>query len=460
MNTNFYAGFGQREITPEKMTRLAGYDLRKEAAVGVHDPLFTRVVSMAEESLHTALLIEVDLLGTAVYLCQRIRSAVIRRLTGLLDLSPEAIQIGAIHTHAAPQSVFQAFDCYDDEYLDFIAECCAQAAEDAFHDLHPVRAAICENTMPGVGSFRDVSREEAGFSMPVKGLWLEALPDQDVEESQSAPVSPILVAHFACHPTVLNEQNLLISRDLVWGAEQVLKDQIAAWQAEGRPAPPMPRILWMNGACADISTRFTRQAATFEEAKRLGARLMGSFRYPQETEWAEKVSLTCQAETLAVPPAHFFTKEERQEILTYLTDKIDNCTDNARKREYEACRSVLKREHYGEGKGTVAQLSLIELTLEKPDPFSVSHRKVLTETLDILGIPFEYAQRDAVKLAGKISTMYGKRAWIRCYTEGYEGYLPSGRPLDRDSGYEDMASGYAAEAKTLLANAVLGLVQL
>jgi len=60
-----------------------------------------------------------------------------------------------------------------------------------------------------------------------------------------------------------------------------------------------------------------------------------------------------------------------------------------------------------------------------------------------------------VRLSGRIAIETGKNAWIRCYAGGYEGYLPSGKPLTRDSGYEDMASGYASEAKELLAAAVL-----
>ena len=43
-----------------------------------------------------------------------------------------------------------------------------------------------------------------------------------------------------------------------------------------------------------------------------------------------------------------------------------------------------------------------------------------------------------------------KKVWIVCYTGGYDGYLPSGRPLDFDSSYEDLAAIYTSDAEEIL----------
>ena len=134
------------------------------------------------------------------------------------------------------------------------------------------------------------------------------------------------------------------------------------------------------------------------------------------------------------------------------TQKIESCTDEAERREYTACMSVLRRPHYGEGTGIVCRLGLVEFRFERPG-------SAYPETLILLGIPFEYAQKDAVRLAGGIRLSTGKNVWLRCYTGGYEGYLPSGRRLDRDSGYEDMASPYAAESKLILAETVMEMIR-
>ena len=39
-------GFGIREITPEVMVPMSGYDLRKACAEGVHDPLAVRQMEL------------------------------------------------------------------------------------------------------------------------------------------------------------------------------------------------------------------------------------------------------------------------------------------------------------------------------------------------------------------------------------------------------------------------------
>ncbi len=449
MSSLLLAGFGQREITPDHPVPLAGFDLRKGPSEGVHDPLFVRALLLTAGG-ESVLLLEADLLGTSDYLCDRIRNRVREALAGDLDLKDKDIQIGAIHTHAAPQSVFRAFDCYEDDYLDTIAELAAEAARDARADLHLVRAGLTEDTVEEVGCFRDSSRAESLFAMPVRQLWLLG----------EAGESPMVAVLFCCHPTVLNEQNRLISRDLLWGAEESLKKRMSL---EGSP---MPRVLWMNGACADISTRYTRRESTFEEARRLGSRMAESLRKPEEAELTGNVTLKTEELMLRVPPARFFTKEERREILAYLEEKIEACPDAAQKREYIACRSVLQRPHYGEGQGTLARLSLLEMEFGQEKGSRQTSQNLTQKTaqmltqqtvqkLALVGVPFEYAQKDAVRLSGRIAIETGKNAWIRCYAGGYEGYLPSGKPLTRDSGYEDMASGYASEAKELLAAAVL-----
>lgn len=446
MNNGLFAGFGQRDITPEALTPLAGFDVRKGKASGVHDPLYVRAVTMlsrldspAESGL---VLVEVDLLGTAMYLCGKIK----QRIRALMEEArPQArieIQIGAIHTHAAPQSVFKAFDCFDEHYLDVIAFKAAEAASDSLKDLHPVKALVLESSVSSVGSFRDVPREKSLFDMPLKTLWLR-------DPALNRP--DMLLVLFACHPTVLNESNYLISRDLCWGFEEEMAERL---QEKGLPKA---NVLLMNGACADISTRYTRKEASFEEALRLGGRMAQAVLIPEETDnWAVEGQLLSSEIALEIPPARFFAPEERQEIIAYLTEKIESCRDEAQKREYTSCKSVLERPHYGKNRteGIQVNLSLVQLVLMVPARYG----RTAPERTLLLGIPFEYAQKDAVRLAGRIRMKCGSSVWIRCYTGGYEGYLPSGEPLSRDSSYEDMASSYAPHAKELLAKAVLDVL--
>ena len=92
-------------------------------------------------------------------------------------------------------------------------------------------------------------------------------------------------------------------------------------------------------------------------------------------------------------------------------------------------------------------------------PEDTYHKEVRKDSYVYICLPFEAPQKDAVRFAGTIMMKTGKTALIRCYAGGYEGYLPSGRPLDQDSGYEDMASHYRADAKEILEERIIDELQ-
>lgn len=405
------AGFGIVDITPEKRYPMAGFDLRKDANTGVHDPLSVRVI-LLDDGTKRCVFCQLDLLGVPEHLVRSIQD----NLQKELGADQKSIQVSAIHTHAAPQSVFTSFACFDADYVASVNEAAVQAGRSALKNLHPVATGYAHTMATGVGSYRDRVREESAYAMPCDTVVFEPLDDAN---------KTILLSVYACHPTVLNESNLLMSRDLVYGCDKRLAELV-----------PNADVMFLNGACADISSRYSRVASNYEEVERLGSL------------WAEAVAaslpnaepledlLMADQTSLFIPPAQFFTPAERKEILAYLETKIEACQDSQQKREYISCRSVLQRKHYGQGTGCDAELHVIGLG-----------------NLVFCSLPFEYASVDAEVLAKEIGVKFGKIAIICCYSNGYEGYLPSGRPLDRDSGYEDMASGFRSDAKQLVAEA-------
>ena len=441
--SKLFAGFGQREITPGKPCPLAGFDLRKESSTGVHDPLYTRCVLLEgrengnSSPQETVLFVEVDLLGTSDYFCREIETAVKEQYPSIGE-----VLVGAIHTHAAPQSVFRTMPSYDPAYCEGIIRKILEAAGEALADLHQVRAAFYEKRAEAVGSFRDTSRDRSWFSMPVRILRLE-----DISGQKPDGKGPIELVLFACHPTVLNEKNLLISRDLVWGWEEAVKF------LEKEKAPQM---LFMNSACADVSTRYTRKEASFRETLRLGALLAERTRTdPSELEWAEDGKISFRSFDVDVPPSDFFSESERGDVLLYLEKKIEGCADEEQKREYTACRSVLQRPSYGKGGGVTARISLAGIDLFIPE----GRKEIRKDSYAYICLPFEYPQKEAVRFGGAVMMKTGRTALIRCYAGGYEGYLPSGRKLDKDSGYEDMASRYRSDAKEILQERIMDELQ-
>ncbi len=410
------AGYCRKEITPEKPTPMAGFDLRKAAFSGIHDPLYVSALVL-EQSGEVLVFCSFDLLGVTEEMGSLICDAVAKRL----PIRKENIWVGATHTHAAPQSIFPSFACYDANYVRTMVSTAVFAVENAYQSRYQADIEYSHTTVSGVGSLRDQGRENAAYAMPCDSLF--------IKEQGGNRLTVLTV--YACHPTVMNEQNLLVSRDLVYGFEKSIKERC-----------PNAELILYNGACADVSTRYTRKEAGFAEAERLGALWADAVLSSRENARSVQGMLSARQERCFIPPAAFFTAAQRAEILPYLEQKIEDCTDAAQKREYIACHSVLQRVHYGKGKGCDALLGM----------YTVG--EVLFCTL-----PFEYASGDAKRLKEKLMQQTGKSVVICCYSGGYEGYLPSGRALDRDSGYEDMASGYHHDAKNMVAKAFVTLAK-
>ena len=72
--------------------------------------------------------------------------------------------------------------------------------------------------------------------------------------------------------------------------------------------------------------------------------------------------------------------------------------------------------------------------------------EVETRWLEI-SLPFEVDNKDGNELQYLLSDVAGKPVYLVCYTGGYDGYLPSGKPLSIDSSYEDIASRYLPQSR-------------
>lgn len=408
------AGFGQADITPRQHGLMSGYYLRTKSSTGVHDPLSVRVLMLKSGSTACAFCV-LDLIGIPDHLLTGIRAQVGR----VLSLPPAAIQVCATHTHAGPDSILPTSPAFDPGYVEFLCAASAQAARHAFESLHPATASYAHTSADGVGCRRGMPREKSAFSMPC-----------DTVIFASPSHRSIMMTVFACHPTVLNEDNLLISRDLVYGCDKRLRELV-----------PDTDFLFFNGSCGDISTRYTRRESSFREAERLGA--LWAEAVFQSLSHAEEITdvLWYQKNTLFVPPASYFSESERLEIIHYLESKIAACTDSQEKREYQASHSALVMPGYGTGEGCHAELTVVGLG-----------------DLALCMMPFEAASSDTQALGKEILARYGLRSVFFGYSNGNECYLPSGRPLDRDSGYEDMMASVRHDAKYRVMDTFLGMI--
>lgn len=395
-------GFARREITPDRSMVMAGFDRRKGSSAGTLDPLEVCVLALVDRLDNAFLMCVFDLLGTDSRLCTHIREEIASRL----ELAPDKIWVAATHTHSAPAGHFSGNQSYDKDYVNLLTAQAVSAAAEAMAELQPAAAAGALSQATGIASLRNRGREGSEFSMPLPLVFLE--------NSEKT----LVLSRISCHPTVLDERNLLFSRDL----PGQLRDGMA----------PNRNCLVVNGPCADLSTRFTRRASDPEELKRLGRKLTEAALAAQprpisafgsDIRTAEKVVYLSRSASLS--------GELRDNILTALRQKAAACADPQALREYDSRIAVLERGAAGAEKNRMIRIGAVNLG-----------------GCILVGMPFEVDYADGLDLEQTLSRIAGQNVYLVCYTFGYDGYLPSGAPLSAESSYEDIASRYLPESRT------------
>ncbi len=391
------AGWAQMPITPQKPMTMAGFDRRIQPAEGTLDDLYVTVLALQAGEEPPFLLCSFDLLGTDRTLCEKVRQ--------VLPVSPQRVWICATHTHSAPRGAFSGGVSQDDAYIDSLINRCKAAALVALDDLSPANALWGAQTVDRVASIRDVPRAQSAFSMPLLSLQLKRENDT------------LQWLRFQCHPTVLDETNLCYSRDLPGsiGTE---------------------RTVFSNGACADLSTRFTRKASSPEELVRLGGRIKTALMqtlYRQDAGFGSVINPVCRV--LSLPYGNAIQGEARLRLLKELQEKAAACTDKAALRELDACIAVL----------------------ERGDRVLPQTRQVTVAACDLgsrllLALPFEVAQADGAQLERDAQALCGKPAHLICYCGGYDGYLPHAQT---GINYQDLATGYLPEAREQIWQGIL-----
>ena len=395
------AGFGRCNITPDKSMGMAGFDRRKDPSNGTLDPLDVCVLAFEDTKGAHFVMCVFDLLGTDSTLCVRVKEAVSARL----GIDPVRIWVGATHTHSAPTGHFSGGQTYTEDYVNFLIAQAAAAAEAAVDDLQPVTPASALTQVTGVASLRNRGREGSEFPMSLPLVFLEG---------REAP--PVLT-RISCHPTVLDEKNLLYSRDL----PGQLRDGLA----------PDYRGLVLNGPCADLSTRFTRCASSPEELARLGQKLIDAARAAQpKDDPAFGTDIRTAEQVVYLSRSASLSGELRESILAALRQKIAECTDPQALREYDSRLAVLERAAVGAEKNRMIRIGAVNFG-----------------TCIFVGVPFEVDYADGLDLERTLSSVAGKTVHLICYSFGYDGYLPSGAPLSAESSYEDIASRYLPESR-------------
>lgn len=406
------AGFSRRNITPEKQMPMSGYDRRHGPSAGVLDPLYVSVLVLGNTAPELVLC-SFDLLGTDWAFCTELEERIEKKLM----IPRESVVVCATHTHSGPSGIFKNRGNYDREYAGFLLDRGLAAAGEALNDFADAGMFFIPLSVKGVAAPRDIGYGGAGgYEMKADMLLFKRR------------AGGILLCTFACHPTVLDEKNFLFSRDLPGAAASGMK--------EGE------RAIFLNGPCADISTRYTRRGSDVNELGRLGAVWGRGAEKAMERSGCEKMlKIETHSVHVCLPGRKGMDVKIQTEWMNSLNRQIDTCADEAEKREYLSRLAVFERGEYK----------------------AVNDREITMKLVDIgplllLFIPLEVHSSFGGRCCDTIREELGREVRIICYSGGYEGYLPSGRPLTADSCYEDLASPYSPDARSRIEEAIKKLI--
>jgi len=238
-------GWSQRKITPLRSARLGGFAAERFSQ-GVHDDLYVKALAIVTDQ-GPRYMLTIDVLGADDTFLDRLH-----RMMGRQGLDPSALVVFCSHTHSAPVGLsrFTVYTFVDDTdvdegWVDTVLEAGLKALNDAAADVMDFSVTAATGDIVGVGSNRD-DRSRPGDPQAL------ALAFTRTDGRRC------LLYNYSCHPTVLGSSNLMITADL---PGQVASDFSAEYQ----------QVMFINGSCGDISTRYNRRRNGFPELQRMGA---------------------------------------------------------------------------------------------------------------------------------------------------------------------------------------------
>lgn len=187
------AGAAANKITPSKQVYLAGYASNRPNTGGVHDDIWARAVVVQVGQERVAIVV-CDLLGLLRDDVQKIRQRV-------KSVSPNRVMVLCTHVHSAPDTIglwgpTRAQSGRDNEYVNFVIETVAKTVDEAASKLQPATVGFAKTNIEGVAYNYRIE----------KILDTEAAVMQFRSKADGKVIATL--TNFACHPEVLNNDQL------------------------------------------------------------------------------------------------------------------------------------------------------------------------------------------------------------------------------------------------------------
>lgn len=428
------AGLAKVRITPPPGVPLAGFAARHGNASGVHDHLYARALVVEQDGRALAF-VSVDLLALdARFVCD-VRRAVQRR-TGI---AAEELLLAATHTHAGPVTIrtfFNPGESLDADYMERLAAAIEQCVTEAWESRQPARIGVGTGRAEGVG----VNRRSPD-KRPIDDQI--ALIRVDDEQGHTRGV----VINYACHPTVLGPDNLLVTGDFPY----YTIDEVE------RALGPDSLALFINGTQGNISVGHSSELSaigiitpgrTFERAAEIGTALgRATLDALPHVTTASSATLECVSTSIDLPLKSYAEPSQTATALDAATRRLAKLVDRDAPAE-EIARARTER-----------------LYASITDFFAAEARKLADGHVPIELQGFRVGDTAFVAVPAEVFVEIGLRikreamypTFICGVTNGYIGYLPDG-PAYAADGYEVVASMCAEGADDALVRATHAVV--
>ena len=320
-------GWAVRDITPLIPVAMGGYGDRQGKSNGVLDSIFARALYIEDSKRERVIFISADLIGLSKKHTCLIRDRV-NKSTGV---SMEHIVVSTTHTHSGPLTCeYPGMGRVDEAYVSILLEIVIEAGCESKRCLEECKVGWFQTRFDDVGASRRESGKKVETYLTVTGF-----------KGMDGRLRAVLF-NYNCHPTVFSAENMMISPDYPGAAVSLLKKVYGSDVL----------FSFTNGACGDISTRFTRRAQNYEEVNRLG-NILGAevIKGISKMEYKENCKLSVKAREFYLKPKDLPDDET-------LESTVKECQEKFNMLQSQGAASGELRTAYTEVQGAVVQKML------------------------------------------------------------------------------------------------------
>lgn len=366
------------DITPENEFYLVGYfnEARSFPAAGVHDTPYCVGLLLEED--------DVQILFLSLDVCVITRNkmepvkVLIEKKTGI---PKENIIMNSIHSHSCPNGLDDSdiANHKNEKYYQLVKQKCAELATGLSKHLMPATAEIGKIWIEGFYGNRNNPEEKAD-------LTAYRIIFKDDSQKMTGQI-----LNLNCHSTVLGNQNMELSTDLLGNIRQKLFEQDGI----------MPYVI--NGASADISNRNFRKGNDYAELNRVAEGVSSQLLSIRDYE-------LLSFKNLSIKQAEYTVQYDN-------TVNFSKLLELKKELEMELQQEITADEY----KLKESELLMVNVKLSHPEIYrEVKCNIISADDFTIVTFPGELANRFSTQLK---NTSKKKYLFMICYADDYLGYF-------------------------------------